>query len=478
MAFARYWLIKSSLIFCFFWINLAWVHAENIDSKPAAMTEEDLVIELREKALQSPLAYNLLESLTSEVGARMAGGPKDALAVEWAVNQLNTLGFDRVWTEPVVFNTWVRGEEVAELLAPYSHQLHVTTLGGSVATPATGLEAEIVEFDSIESLAASAENSAKGKIVFISKQMQASRSGQGYGKTVAARRNGAVEAAKKGAVAVVIRSIGTDQHRLPHTGMMRYQDGVDKIPAAAISNPDADLLQRVLARNQPVKMYLKLIVSQGPQFTSHNVIAEVKGSELADEKIVIGGHLDSWDLGTGAVDDGAGVALTMAAAKIIADAAVRPKRTIRLVLWANEEQGLLGAYAYANQHQNDLVKHIVGAESDFGARKIYAMASKVSEDSLPLVNKIAKLLEPLNIEYMGNQAGPGPDLIPLYNLGMPVFSLEQDGTDYFDLHHTADDTFDKVVAEELAQNVAAYVVFAYLAANSEHKIKPLVQKTK
>ena len=436
-------------------------------SKPS---ESQIVAELRDIAMANTLAYDILESLTTEVGARMAGTPQDAMAVEWGVNKFKELGFDKVWIEPVTFKTWIRKAESAKLVAPYPHDIHITALGFSVPTPGDGIEAEIAYFETLQDLIDSPAESAKGKIVFINHKMEKFRDGRGYGPVVKARGQGAVEAAKKGAVAIVIRSVGTDSHRLPHTGMMRYKEGVAKIPAAAMSNPDADLLARVLSRKKPVKMQLQINSHDGPEYTSHNVIGEMTGSEYPDEKVVIGGHLDSWDLGTGAVDDGAGVAITMAAAKIIGDGKHRPKRTVRVVLFANEEQGLVGARAYAAKHKDDLANHVTGAESDFGAGKIYAFASRVADDNLPVVKKMAALMKPLGIDYVDNKAGPGPDLIPMYQLGMSVFSLRQDGTDYFDLHHTADDTLDKVVPENLSQNTAAYIVFAYIAANSEQKI--------
>jgi len=433
--------------------------------------EEQLIENLRDQSLKSSLAYDLLESLTTEVGARMPGSPQDKLAVQWAKKKFSTLGFDKVWTEPVKFNPWMRGEESARIISPFNQNLHVTALGLSVPTPEKGVEAEVIHYETVEKLIAAPAGSAEGKVVFISRKMQRHRDGKGYGAVVKARAIGAIEAAKKGAIALVIRSVGTDSHRLPHTGMMRYEDKVNKIPAGAISNPDADLLLRVLKRGKPVTLKLKLLSKRLPEYTSHNVIAEMTGFSLPQEKVVIGGHLDSWDLGTGAVDDGAGVAITMAAAKLIGDSKQRPKRTIRVVLWANEEQGLVGAKAYARVHQDDLANHIVGAESDFGAGKIYGFASKVDPINQSRVEQMARLLKPLGIEYLGNNAGPGPDLIPMARLGMPVFSLKQDGSDYFDLHHTADDTLDKVKPENLAQNVAAYAVFAYLAANSEHKFQ-------
>jgi len=444
--------------------------------QPVLLTDNQLkqIESVREQALKSNLGYEILESLTTEVGPRMAGTPQDTLAVKWAVEKFKALGFDKVWTEPVTYSTWTRGVETAEVVSPFPQALHVTTLGGSVATKTVstntvstskdGLTAEVVHFNTLDDLKAAKQSQVKGKIVFISYRMQRFRNGAGYGKAVAARGNGAIEAAKKGALAVLIRSVGTDSHRVPHTGLMKYQDDITKIPAAALSNPDADQLVRILNRKQPVSIKLNIGARSNGEFTSHNVIGEITGSSNPNEIIIMGGHLDSWDLGTGAVDDGAGVALTMAAATLIKNSKIKHKRSIRVVLWANEEQGLKGAIAYAKAHQKDIKQHIIGAESDFGAGKIYQFSSLVTNKDMPFMDQMEKMLSPLGIERGDNKAGPGPDLIPLYKSGMSVFSLSQDGSDYFDLHHTADDTLDKVDPEALAQNVAAYTVYALMTA--------------
>jgi Zn-dependent M28 family amino/carboxypeptidase len=438
-------------------------------AQPKLLTDTELkqVEMVRQTAMQSNLGYQILESLTTEVGPRMAGTPQDIMAVNWAVNKFNELGFDKVWKEPVEYDTWVRGVETAEVVMPYPQQLHITALGGSVATPKGGLTASVIHFDHLDKLKSADPSTVKGKIVFISNKMERTKNGAGYGKAVAARSTGAVEAAKKGAVAVIIRSIGTDTHRVPHTGLMRYQEGVAQIPAAALSNPDADQLVRIFKRNKPLTIKLNLGAKAGSKFTSYNVIGEITGSQSADEFVVMGGHLDSWDLGTGAVDDGAGVALTMAAAKLIKDSGVKPKRTIRVVLWANEEQGLVGARAYAAAHKHELAQHIIGAESDFGAGRVYEFHSLVTDIDMPFIAQMEQMFEPIGVKRGNNKAGPGPDLIPMYGLGMSVFRLAQDGTDYFDLHHTADDTLDKVDPEALAQNVAAYSVYSLMMAQYE-----------
>lgn len=421
---------------------------------------------LREQALKSNLGYEILESLTTEVGPRMAGTPGDRAAVAWAQAKFKELGFDRIWTEEVTFPAWERGIETAHVISPYPQPLAITALGHSVGTSEQGIEAEIYRVESLQQLLATDPAAVAGKIVFIDQKMERTRTGEGYGRAVAARSAGPSAAAKLGAVALLIRSVGTDSHRMPHTGVLSYQEEVPAIPAAALSAPDANQLTQMLRRGKPVKLALKIGAREVGQGVSYNVIGEISGREKPEEVVVIGGHLDSWDLGTGALDDGAGCALTMAAAKLIADCGTRPRRTVRVVLFANEESGLYGGEAYAVAHKKDLANHIIGAESDFGAGRIYRFSTYVNPATRPVLEVVAKVLAPLGIEFGDNQAGGGPDLGPIRKLGMPVATLHQDGSDYFDYHHTPDDTLDKVDPAQLAQNVAAYVVFAYMAAES------------
>lgn len=437
-----------------------------VANEAPSFVDKDLKVaaELRERALNGSLDYDIVESLTTEVGPRMAGTPGDAAAVKWGVAKLEELGFDKVWTEPVTFPTWKRGIETAEVLSPYPQPLVITALGFSVATPEQGLSAEIIQFDDLEALKAAPADVAKGKIVFIKRRMERARDGSGYGPAVAARGQGASEAAKKGAVGILIRSIGTDTHRMAHTGVMRYEDGITKIPAAALSAPDADLLENMIRRGKPVIVKMTIGAKNGEEYTSHNVIGEITGSEKPEEYVIIGAHLDSWDLGTGALDDGAGIGITVAAAKLILDLPERPKRSIRVIMFANEEQGLIGGKTYAEAHKDNIENIITAAESDFGAGKIWRIDSKVKPEALPAVKQMAGVMAPLGISYGNNNAGGGPDLIPLRGKGISVFSLRQDGTDYFDYHHTPNDTLDKVDPDSLKQNTAAYVIFAYLSA--------------
>lgn len=427
----------------------------------------DTAVQLRQQALSDTTGWNVVESLTTEVGPRMAGSEADARAVAWAKETFVQLGFDRVWTEPVTFPKWERRSESARVLGSFAQPLHITALGGS---PAGSIEAEVVRFADLAALQAAPAGSLAGKIAYVDYQMVAARDGSGYGPGSAVRSKGPSAAIAKGAIGFLMRSAGTDSHRVPHTGITRFDDGLTPIPAAALSVPDAGQLTRLLARG-PVRIALELDCGWDGEYTSHNVIGEITGSQRPDEVVVIGGHLDSWDLGTGAVDDGAGVAITMAAGHLIGRLPTAPKRTIRVIAFANEEQGLYGGKVYAANRAaaGELEKQIIAAESDFGAGRIYAFntGSPAPDDSRQATAQIAAVLAPLGIALAEGQGGPGPDISPLAAMGGAWGWLAQDGSDYFHLHHTADDTLDKIEPAALAQNVAAYTVFAYLAAQAE-----------
>jgi Zn-dependent M28 family amino/carboxypeptidase len=422
---------------------------------------------LRERALADDTAYELIRSLTTEVGPRLAGSPGDARAVEWSVARLKALGFSNVRAEPVTVPRWVRGEARAEITAPWPQVLVVAALGGSIGTPAEGVEAEVVPVTTLEELKAQPSERIAGRIVFFTARMERSRDGSGYGKTVPPRSTGAAEAAKLGAVAMVMRSAGTSTSRTPHTGAQRYSDGIPPIPAFALSNPDADLLEQQLASGQTLRLRLTNTSRWDGEAQSANVIGEIPGRSRKDEVILLGAHLDSWDLGTGAHDDATGVGIITAAAKLIAESKPRPKRTIRVVFYANEEFGLSGAKAYAAKYKDQVNQHVLGIESDLGAFQPYGLAARVGPDKLSLVRTIQSVLEPLGVAYLGTEASGGADVGQLRPLGMPVMDLRTDAEPYFDLHHTANDTFDKVDPALVRQNVAAYAVIAYLAAEAE-----------
>jgi hypothetical protein len=419
-------------------------------------------VELRAQALADDTAWNVVESLTTEVGPRLAGSEADARAVEWAKAKFTELGYDRVWTEPVTFPKWERRSEHAEVLGAHAQPLAITALGGS---PGGTVEAEVVRFADLAALEAAAEGSLAGKIAFVDYRMQRARDGSGYGPGSRVRSRGPSTAIGKGAIGFVMRSAGTDSHRNPHTGITRFDEGLTPIPSAALAAPDADQLARLLARG-PIRLRLALDVGWNGEYTSQNVIGEITGSSQPGEVVLIGGHLDSWDLGTGAIDDGAGVAITMAAGHLIGRLEQRPARSIRVVAFANEEQGLYGGKAYAEQYADAVEKHQIVAESDFGAGRIYAYNTSAPAHARTATARIAEALAPLGIEPT-DRGGPGPDVGPIAAKGAAWAWLGQDGTDYFDLHHTPDDTLDKIDPAALAQNAAAYTVFAYLAAQAE-----------
>ena len=437
---------------------------------PAAFDADDLAhaAALRDRALADNEAYALVESLTTEIGPRLAGTPADARAVAWAKAKFEALGYDRVRLEPVTFPVWRRGAESAQVLAPFPQPLAITALGGSIGTGGV-LDARVVRFRDFDALKAAPDGSLAGRIAFVDLRMERHRDGHGYTPASAIRGGGAVEAARKGAAALLIRSVGTDRDRLPHTGAMKYAEGVAKIPAAALSNPDADQLARMLARDVPVTVRLDIDAGVAGTYTSHNVIGEIVGRELPDEVVVIGGHLDSWDLGTGAIDDASGVGIGMAAGALIKAAGRAPRRTVRVVAWANEESGLYGGKAYAAAlDEAGVDAHQLVAESDFGAGRIYALRAGVAPAAWPVVEAIGTVLAPLGIVTEADvpTAGPGPDVLPATARGTPWAQLAQDGSDYFDWHHTANDTLDKVDPEALDQQVAAYAALAWLAAES------------
>jgi hypothetical protein len=423
----------------------------------------DTAAQLRERALADGTAWDVVESLTTEVGPRLAGSEADARAVKWAEAKFRALGYDKVWLEPVSFPKWVRRSESAAVVGPHAQPLAVTALGGS---PGGTVEAEVVRFADLAALEAAPAGSLAGKIAFIDYRMERKRDGSGYGPGSRVRSSGPSAAIRAGAIGYLMRSAGTDSHRNPHTGITRYDEGLQPIPAAALAVPDADQLARLLALG-PTRVRLALDCGWDGEATSHNVIGEITGSTKPEEVVLIGGHLDSWDLGTGAVDDGAGVAITMAAGKLIGDLPTPPARTIRVVAFANEEQGLHGGRAYAAEHAADVRRHQIAAESDFGAGRVYAFASGAPEHAQGAVEQIATALAPLGIAHTPGEGGPGPDISPFARNGLAWAALRQDGSDYFDLHHTPDDTLDKIDPAALAQNAAAYAVFAYLAAQAE-----------
>ncbi len=438
----------------------------NIDSSIVAqdINRSPEVASLIKSALAGTHAYDITESLTTEIGPRVGGSPQEALAREWAVAKFKEIGLQNVRIEPFTMPYWERGIETASIVTPFPQQLYITSLGGSVATSPEGVEAELAYFPTFEDLKNAPEGGLDGKIVFISGRMKKAPDGAGYGPANQKRRQGATEAAKRGAIAVVIRSIGTDSHRFPHTGMMRYADDVKKIPIAALSAPDADQLERTLNRGEDVTIKMTLTPKWLGERQSGNVIGEILGSEKPDEIILVSGHLDSWDLGTGAVDDGAGIGVSAGAAQVIIESGFMPKRTLRVVAFGAEEVGLLGGFAYVKAHKDtDLDNHVLATESDFGAGPAYEIKSgvKSGEDVIKAMGKA------MGLPFSAMPTNGGPDIGPMSRQGVPTMRWQQEGTDYFDLHHTPDDTFDKIDKDEIQQNVAAFVTMMWMASEAD-----------
>lgn len=427
---------------------------------------------LIERGLRSELAWNIVSSLTTNIGPRLAGSDAEARARGWGARLGEELGFDRVSVETFAMPFWERGQSRLILRRPYELELRATALGGSGSSGGS-VDAEVVYFRSVYELSKALDESLAGKIAFVDGEpMVKSQTGAGYGPANQRRRVGWQHAQRAGAKALVVRSVGSSSHRFAHTGMMSAQAGAAEgdqtwaqIPVMAISNPDADQLRRLHRQGENLSLSLQSEAGFRGEATSGNVILDLVGREKPEEIVLIGAHLDSWDLGTGAIDDGAGVAITTAAAALIAQLPQRPRRTIRVVMFGAEEVGLLGARAYARRHAEEASNHVLATESDFGADRVWQLVSNVNPQANAAVDAIGRVLSQLNIVRGGRAvAGGGPDIIPLALLGIPTVRLNQNGRDYFDLHHTADDTLDKIDPQKLAQNVAAYAALAWLAA--------------
>ncbi len=421
---------------------------------------------------QSPdaTAWQITADLSTEVGARPAGSEAEARARDWAVERLTALGFKNVRVEPFTVTGFIRGAETAQLTAPYPQQLHITALGYSVPTPKGGLRAELVYFPTLDALKAAPEGSLKGKVAFIDHSFVASQDGSGYGPFGNVRRQGPAIAASKGAAAAVIRSAGTDLHRNPHTGATSFADPAKAIPAGAVSVPDALLIARIARTGKP--MTIQLVLEGHPQknMPSGNVIAELPGRDPALPPILLACHLDSWDLGTGVIDDAAGCGIVTAAA-LRAQSKGQPLRTIR-VLWAgSEEIGVFGGAAYARAHEKE--PHALAMESDFGADRVWRVRFNLSLANQPVRDRIAAALAPFGIVPGADKAGGGADVGAIIGVQkLAVIDLDQDGTRYFDLHHTPDDTLDKVDPAQLEQNVAVWTAVLEIVANEPGAIGP------
>ena len=415
-------------------------------------------------------AYERLAWLTDRIGARLAGSPQAAMAERWAAGVLRADGHEAVRLEPVTVPVWVRGYEHAEIVAPARQPLAVLALGGSIGTPPGGLEAEVVEVDSFAALEALGEG-ARDRIVLYNRDMGRGME-EGYGRVVALRSRGAAEAAKRGARGMLLRSLGTAAFRLPHTGAMNYEADVPRIPAAAIAEEDADLLHRLLAAGGPVRVRLVLGCEPRPDGQGANVVGDLRGRELPREIVLIGAHLDSWDVGTGAIDDGAGVAIVIEALRLLRRAGLVPRRTVRAVLFANEENGLAGGRAYATDHAAELDAHVVAIESDSGGAAPMGWGVTAGEGGVEQLQGMATLLSGLGAGSV-TAGGGGADISRLKPAGVPQIGMRQDTTNYFDFHHTHADTLDKVRPDELQRNALALAAIAWMLAEAAEPLPRL-----
>jgi len=421
-------------------------------------------VHLRDQALTDPTAYDVLESLTTEIGPRPAGSPAQMRARDWALAKMTALGFTNVHAEPFPKQAWLRDAESAEILAPFPQKLAVLGLGNSVPTPPAGITAEVVVLKSMEELKAASANAFAGKIVLVNQPMTRTQDGSGYGAAVAARYAPS-EASRRVAIAYLTRSISTSTARAPHTGATLYAADAPRIPAGALGVPDADLLEHMAARG-PVRLHL-LLQSHVVNATAWTISGDVTGSTHPDQVIVVGGHLDSWDPGTGAIDDGAGVAISAAAGHLIAQLPRHPARTIRVVFWGSEETGGSGA-AYLDMHKTELDKIVLAGESDLGSDNVYKLELPPGAAANPELSPLSGILAPLKIMVATTPAlDAGSDVEEIQHAGVPVLALSQDANRYFDYHHSADDTLAIVRRGELNQNVAAWAATLDMVADSD-----------
>lgn len=434
---------------------------------------------IQKAALASDYAYMRLGHMSNNIGARLSGSPQAAKAVEYVAEEMRKLGLD-VKLQKCLVPHWVRGIEHAQLVewngmaAGTTQKVVLTALGGSIATPPEGLTAEVVVVNSFDELNALGRERVAGKIVLFNykfdREMAASGFGlQAYGAAVAYRFGGAMAAARLGAVASLVRSAGGSQNRLAHTGSMGYADGVTKIPGAAVTSEDADMIAW-LTRSGRVRIKLTLTPQTLPDVESYNVIADLKGSERPDEFVIVSGHLDSWDLGQGAIDDGAGVAISMAVPAMLKQLGITPKRTIRFIAWMNEENGGRGSAAYEAELGNTAGKHFAAIEADLGASHPIGFLFAGKQEALPFLAPISTVLASQGGGASQVQAGVGSDIGPLTQRGVPSFAPWFNTQTYFNYHHTAADTFDKIDRRELAENAALMAVLAYGLANLEQPL--------
>lgn len=447
-------MIKTSIYISIF-IN--FIFSNVLDDK-----YKDISIQIISQALTDSTAYNRLAHMCDKFGPRLSGSPNLENSINWILKEMKKDSLVNVKGERVKVPIWRRGDEYIQLLKPHNRQVNMLGLGGSVSTPRGGIVGELIVVDDFEELKQK-KDEIKGKIVLYNCVFTS------YSETVSYRYYGAIEAAKYGAVASLVRSIGPWSMNTPHTGVMGYDQNVKKIPHAAITIEDAMSFSRLYKAGEKIILKIKMDARQGSDGWSRNVIAELRGSKYPDEIVVVGGHIDSWDVGQGAHDDGGACIASWEVLRIIKLLNLKPKRTIRCVLWTNEENGLRGAQAYRDMHLDEMNNHIVAIESDGGVFSPVGFGFSGSENDFKLVKKIHDLLKPLKANN-ATIGGVAADIGPLYSEGVPAMSLKVNSSKYFWYHHTAADTFDKVNFKEFNSCVAAMTIMAFTLADLENTL--------
>jgi carboxypeptidase Q len=441
------------------------LHAQSPTAKQPAWLDpyRDAASRLLGEALASDFAWQRLAELGDTFGHRLSGSEALEDAIDWAVEQMKKDGLENVRKEPVKVPRWVRGQESLEIVSPRRHTLTMLGLGNSVGTPAEGIEGELVIFRSFDELGAAGQ-SVKGKIVLFNVPFTT------YGETVRYRSAGPSRAAAAGAVAMLVRSVGPPGLRTPHTGTLNYDEGAPRIPAAAVTTEDADRLQRMVNRGNTLRLRLRMEARMLPDADSYNVVGEIRGHERPDEVIVVGGHFDSWDVGTGSTDDGGGCVVTWEALRLMKKLNLRPRRTIRVVLWTNEENGLRGGLAYRDRYRDQLANHVMMLESDSGVFRPTGFGFSGSDAGRARVREIATLLRGIQADRI-SPSGGGADIGPSVEAGrVPAMSLEVDGN-YFLIHHTPADTIDKIDPMDMARASGAIAVMSYIIAEMPERLR-------
>lgn len=436
--------------------------AHGVQAQSLADRYRDAATRITARALKDSAAWNRLAVMTETFGPRFSGSESLERAIDWTIAEMKKDGLDNVRGEPVMVPRWVRGTESVELISPRRQALPMLGLGGSIATPADGITADVMVVTSYDDLRARASE-ARGRIVLYNVPFTA------YGQTVAYRSGGAVAAARVGAVASLVRSITPYSMRTPHTGGMAYNDSVPRIPHAAITPEDADMIARMIQRGERVTVKLTMSARTMPDAQSRNVIAELLGTTSPDEIVVMGGHIDSWDVGRGAMDDAGGVVAAWEAIRILRELGLRPRRTIRVVGWTNEENGLRGGTGYRDAHRAELARHVAAIESDAGVFKPLGFGFTGSDSAFALVRQIGTLLAAIGAGDIV-RGGGGADIGPIMALGVPGLGLNVDGTKYFWYHHTDADTVDKLDPHDVALCVATMAIMAYVLADMPERL--------